>query len=147
MSGFEASCEGRDERVGNILSRRNWLRGSIALLGVMSFGASIGKPGPWCGQAQFENWMLRIGANSLGDAATLCRLGATYLSGHPAENDRARLSKLLGGECKDPIEVNLIKRIARDWSEHDLVTLDGWVLARTEARVCASLHLLEGDHV
>ncbi len=34
--------------------------------------------------------------------------------------------------------------IARDWSAHRVVVVDGWLLARTEARLCALLHLEAG---
>jgi len=38
----------------------------------------------------------------------------------------------------------VFESIGRDWRTHDLALLDGWVLARTEARVCALLHLIQG---
>jgi len=38
----------------------------------------------------------------------------------------------------------VFESVARDWREHEVELLEGWLLARTEARVCALLHLTQG---
>jgi hypothetical protein len=40
------------------------------------------------------------------------------------------------------MESVLIERIAQNWSMHDVTQVEGWVLSRTEARICAAVHLL-----
>jgi hypothetical protein len=42
------------------------------------------------------------------------------------------------------IPSRLLRAVARDWSNNYVVVVDGWLLARTEARLCAFLHLEEG---
>jgi hypothetical protein len=42
------------------------------------------------------------------------------------------------------IPSRLLRAVARDWSSNYVVVVDGWLLARTEARFCAFLHLEEG---
>ncbi len=71
----------------------------------------------------------------------MLRLGATYLRGHAEERDRAILARHLVGEGAEPIELKLIEAISRDWQAHDVVQAEGWILARTEARLCAFLRL------
>jgi hypothetical protein len=54
------------------------------------------------------------------------------------------LSHLLidGGDAAIPSR--LLRALARDWSNHHVAVVDGWLLARTEALLCAVLHLQEG---
>jgi hypothetical protein len=44
----------------------------------------------------------------------------------------------------DPIPSRITRALDRDWSNHDVAVVDGWILARTEARLCAVLHLAAG---
>jgi hypothetical protein len=37
-----------------------------------------------------------------------------------------------------------LNAVSRDWSDNHVVVVDGWLLARTEARLCAFLHFEEG---
>jgi hypothetical protein len=83
------------------------------------------------------------GSRLFGDAAALRELGARYLAEHPQERDRSRLVRLLGEDRRFSIRSALIERIARDWRAHDVTAAGGWVLARTEARLCALLHLMD----
>jgi hypothetical protein len=57
----------------------------------------------------------------------------------------ASLSRLILRDSADPVETALVANIARDWSGHDVTQVEGWVLSRTEARVCAFLHLMAVD--
>lgn len=75
---------------------------------------------------------------------TAHQLGALYLDQYPQEADRARLWALLAGDAIRPLERVLENRIARDWREHDVAVLAGWVFARTEGRMFAYLHLTHG---
>jgi hypothetical protein len=54
------------------------------------------------------------------------------------------LSQLLIADDGDAIQSQLLSAITRDWSRHHVAVVDGWLLARTEARLCAVLHLESG---
>jgi hypothetical protein len=54
------------------------------------------------------------------------------------------LSHLLIACDRGTIPSRLLSAVARDWSSNYVVVVDGWLLARTEARLCALLHLEEG---
>lgn len=87
------------------------------------------------------DWVHACGPGFFSDLAALRRLGAIYLAAHPEERSTARLSQLLIGGDHDTIPSRLGSAVARDWASHDVVVVDGWLLARAEARLCAFLHL------
>jgi hypothetical protein len=124
------------------IDRRSCVRLFISLLGVLSLGPASGASEGSLAAAQLETWLQRIGPDRLGDAAALSRLGAIYLAAHPAEQQPEHLSRLILGDSAAPVESVLIERIAQDWSQHDVTQVEGWVLSRTEARICAAVHLL-----
>jgi hypothetical protein len=121
------------------VERRDCLRGVIgALLAVWSVSLDPRRPWP---RADLEHWLRSVGAHAMGGGALLRQLGAAYLAGHPEERDGAHLTRLLSG-ARVGLEVSsLMESVARDWRAHEVTLLDGWLLARTEARVCALLHL------
>jgi hypothetical protein len=90
------------------------------------------------------DWVRDCGAGFFSDLTALCRLGAIYLVAHPEERSRALLSHLLIAGDDDTIPSRLLSAVARDWSSNHVVVVDGWLLARTEARLCALLHLEQG---
>jgi hypothetical protein len=124
------------------IGRRDCLRGVI---GAVLAGLSLhfDRLLPWQ-QSDLEHWLRSFGAHAIGDGALLRRLGALYLAGHPEECDRARLTHLLSGAHAALRGSNVFESVARDWREHEVELLEGWLLARTEARVCALLHLTQG---
>ena len=67
-----------------------------------------------------------------------------YLVAHPEERSRRLLSHLLIDGGDGAIPSRLLRALARDWPNHHVAVVDGWLLARTEARLCAVLHLKEG---
>lgn len=115
--------------------RRNCLRALVALLGV---AGTRSLPG------YLEQSLRRIGENLMGDDVALSQLGALYLASHPEERDSKTLSRLLVRNQTIPLRPALIANIARDWAAHDVAVLDGWILSRTEGRLCALLHLTHG---
>ena len=119
--------------------RRDWLRGLAGFCGMLllspSRAWSSGSP------TRLECWLQ---LNSVGDRRALKRLGAAYLAAHPEERDRSRLSRLLAGEGSTQIRLRLIENIAQDWAKHNICIVEGWVLARSESRLCAALHLMDG---
>jgi hypothetical protein len=121
------------------LGRRDWLRAFAGLCGTLllppSRAWSRGSP------TTLESWLQ---THSMGDLRTLKRLGAAYLAEHPEERDRSRLSNMLAGEGTTQVRLQLIEKIARDWADHNVCIVEGWVLARSESRLCAALHLMDG---
>jgi hypothetical protein len=79
------------------------------------------------------------------DRAALRPVGAAYLKAVPAESDRAKLERLLlqdlGLEARfaSPEELGRLvaDRIRDDFAEDRVAQVEGWVLSRTEARLCA----------
>jgi hypothetical protein len=129
------------------LSRRALLRAFVGLCGALSLAPAIAVSEPRCGEVELENWLRHFGADFLGDGAALRRIGAAYLASHPTERNRKRLVRLLSRDEGTPVRLNLVGSIASDWFEHDIVVVQGWVLARTEARICGVLHLMDGAGV
>ncbi len=97
-------------------------------------GSASGALGDW----------VRDSGGLFPDSTAIRRLGALYLAAHPAERSQGLLSQLLIGGGEGTVPSRLFCAVARDWSVHDVVVVDGWILARTEARLCAFLHLEEG---
>lgn len=128
----------RDTTARNF-GRRDWLRGFAGFCGTLLLSPSRA----WSSESPttLECWLR---SHSLGDHRTLKRLGAAYLAAHSEERDRSRLSKLLAGEGTADIRLRLIENIAQDWAEHSICIVEGWVLARSESRLCAALHLMDG---
>jgi hypothetical protein len=124
--------------------RRQCVRLFVSLLGVLAVDRTLVLRQDRLPPAELESWLRAFGAGRLGDAAALGRLGAIYLASHPEERDAGQLSRLILGEGGAPVEARLIESIARDWSGHDVTLVEGWVLSRTEARVCAAVHLIGG---
>jgi len=89
------------------------------------------------------DWLRYCAADFFPDLTALRRLGAIYLVAHPEERSRALLSRLLIGGGDGTIPSRLLSAVARDWSSNHVAVVDGWLLARSEARLCALLHLEE----
>lgn len=83
------------------------------------------------------------------DTTTLRELGEQYRQRVPAENQESRLVDLLMTNAKgEPVprssdsaflQDSLKERIEYDFMTDDIVVIQGWVLATTEARQCALL--------
>jgi hypothetical protein len=80
-------------------------------------------------------------------------LGQIYLSGKPQEADPDRLAGLVGvvpdpalpsGETggAEGLRRRVAERIRADFLNDHTVAIDGWVLALTEARLCAMVSVL-----
>jgi hypothetical protein len=100
----------------------------VALVGICAGALVRGSRGPGC----------------FPELTALRRLGAIYLVAHPEERARAQLWQRLIADAGGTIPTRLRSAVARDWSCHQVAVVDGWLLARTEARLCAALHLEAG---
>lgn len=79
----------------------------------------------------------------LGDPDRIRELGRRYRSKVPGERSREALLSALRGEkgSDSPGEAQLQAQVRADFASGRVLTLDGWVLSRTEARQCALFDL------
>jgi hypothetical protein len=126
------------------LDRRTWLGAMAGGFGLALVGLSLGVGGVSSEERNLQKWLRRIAAGSPEHSAALGRLGASYLVSHPTERNTQLLSSLVMGEHTGPVRLSLTIGVARDWAEHNVTVVDGWVLSRAEARICAVLHLMGG---
>jgi hypothetical protein len=72
-------------------------------------------------------------------------LGERYLALHPEAAGRAALAARLGLDAAPISRASLRERLAslreRDFAQRRIVAIDGWILARSEAEICALLSL------
>ncbi|WP_149276890.1 hypothetical protein [Pareuzebyella sediminis] len=83
---------------------------------------------------------------SIWDRPTMVFIGQEYLDKYPIENSQRKLIDLLleGQSPKmNNIGETLALKIEKDYQEKRIVTIDGWLLSRTEARQCALFTLTE----
>ena len=122
----------------------------FAFLGV-SAGVLAGVSGvradPHWDSGDLGEWLHHGGADYFPDLTALRRLGAMYLMAHPEEGSCLLLSHLLIAGDVGTIPSRLWRAVARDWSGNHVAVVDGWLLSRAEARLCAFLHLDEGARV
>lgn len=119
------------------MKRRSLLAAAAALIPVASLG-------PW--------WLHRLrrpetlAAALFTDAATARRIGERYLAANAEERDPEALAARLPAGCAAPartrrdmaaVRAALGEQRARDFATGDTVIVDGWILARSEARLCA----------
>jgi hypothetical protein len=83
-------------------------------------------------------------ARLLPHAENAARLGRRYLEETPQEADAAHLVALIGvaADTDAALRERLEARIRQDFIAGATVAVDGWLLSRTEARLCALLSLL-----
>ena len=81
----------------------------------------------------------------LTDAPHARVIGRLYLEREPGENDQQRLAGLVFPDLesaeapprRDAVLEAFFRRVRSEFEEHDTVQVDGWILSRTEARLCA----------
>ena len=131
--------------------RRQFLRLS-ASTGLASFALSCSWPGVTAVLAseRFSSSDLASALTTLfKDPEGASAVGRRYLALHPDEADADRLSEALFDTAQPfrPTAKTLRSDLSRqrecDFRDGDVVILDGWLLARSEARVCALTALLQ----
>jgi hypothetical protein len=142
-AGFRSAPKCGNAVTAPMVDRRSCVRLFVSLLGVLSLGRSLGSWEDSLPATDLESWLRHFGS-SLGDPTALSQLGASYLASHPEEQEPERLSRLILRDSAVPVELVLIESIARDWVKHDVTQVEGWLLSRTEARICAIVHLMDG---
>jgi hypothetical protein len=147
LSEFEPLWQEGGKENGRSVHRRILLLAFVGLFGALPLARSVRVVESRSKKANLESWLHWFAANYQANSAALIRLGAIYLASHPQDRNRVRLSGLLSGDATSPVPVGLIEAIARDWSVHDVTVVEGWVMARSEARICALLHIMDGTRV
>jgi hypothetical protein len=141
MSGRSSHIQ---RQTGLALGRRDWLCGLAATYITYSLGSLVESSAASSEAPELEIWLRQGGADFLGDRTALSQLGAAYLQAYPEERSVRRLSSLLIDAQSSPLELRLLEALSRDWDTHNIVVVEGWVMARAEARVCAVLNLVNG---
>jgi hypothetical protein len=80
------------------------------------------------------------------DKKVLALYAENYISSHPQENTYETLKKLIFTTYKSPnilkIKKYLNLKIENDFIKKDIVSIDGWILSRTEIRLWCLLHVM-----
>lgn len=109
----------------------------------LAFSAMACVPWPWA-------WSRPVRADTLfelifGDASKAARLGASHMAMDPLAGDRGRrlVNDLTGrvGNDGNALRTAFGLRIVDEMAELDTVVVDGWVMARSEADLCAAVYL------
>jgi hypothetical protein len=140
-----ASETASETAAGNTPDRRVRLKQLLGVSGLLALGLALRRADAIPRSLDIDDGLGQLGFGPQDHRAALARLGALYLGDHPLERDRGHLSRLLAGNADVLTTQGLIAAIARDWRSHDVTVVDGWVLARSEARICAIVHLNGGD--
>lgn len=124
------------------VGRRLLLGGASAMIGVAAIlGSGFGP------LLQDRSAALAASLRALfGDPTAALVVGALYLRDHPGEAAPHRLRDLLfGGEDPPPALAGwLARRRAAELAGEDVVLVGGWLLTRSEARLCALTSLVSG---
>jgi hypothetical protein len=128
-------------------TRRTFLAGLAAGIAGAALGLHLHRgAAPVAGEAERLTALLR-------HANSAALLGRVYLDGAPQEADPARLVKLIGA-APDPalpagdaggeeaLRKRVAERIRADFLNDNTIAVGGWLVALTEARLCALVSLL-----
>ncbi|HEX6142694.1 MAG TPA: hypothetical protein VFZ01_08255 [Geminicoccaceae bacterium] len=122
----------------------------IMALGLTALGLAFRPFGAWAAPGPARLPGARDLVRTLRHRASAARVGAAYLAGHDGEQDVERLVAALnrGLDDRSPerrrLRAALDRRIRADFAESETVRVQGWVLSRTEARLCALAALESG---
>jgi hypothetical protein len=123
-------------------SRRQFLRRASALFLAGSAGGWVLRwPGSGPGEVGDDLGSMRLLGDLFRDLEKARSLGRRYLASHPeAEAGARRLAELLlrvGPSGRAELARLLERRRQRDFERDRVVVLRGWVVAETEAQMCA----------
>jgi hypothetical protein len=134
------------------VGRRQFLFGGIAGLAVAAFTRMAGAATRFVRPSATPAELL---AQYFTDAVGTRRIGDAYVAVVPAESSADALLAALAPEGEDPaqwwasitlekLQKPMRRRVHDDFEAGDVVDLDGWQLARTEARLAALYVLTQG---
>ena len=97
--------------------------------------------GPSSVGAQRKNALLNI----FGDPAAANLIGGNYIRNRPQEANTSWLELVLFGDTElkgvEEVRAHLASRREEEFRNDEVVVLEGWILARCEARACALIFL------
>ena len=127
------------------ISRRSMLKlvaGAAGVIAVSSVGLAL-----FCSRRSREvGTAIRLTWAFSHEEEAAAQVGRTYLALHPEENDEHVIAKLIEATytlpsypvgCASTAASALAAQNILDFRAGRVVWLDGWLMARTEARVCA----------
>jgi hypothetical protein len=117
-------------------ARRQWTAASAALAGLLWSGRfpTLRTSMPDA-EAAWTEALARLASNE-----GVHHVAAMYLACCPREAATGTLVSLIGDGAAISAR-GLAHRIDLDWRRQDVAVISGWVLSRTEVRLCALLHL------
>lgn len=145
---YERVTGGRDSgrSVTLQISRRTALSMG-AVLGLLAGRPGMAlSAGSGAASADVASHIRRLLEEIFGDGAAPRALGEAYLESHPHERSAGVLIReILGGQA--PTDAPALARLVaarrtREFGTSQTIVLDGWVLTRSEARLCALTVLL-----
>jgi hypothetical protein len=111
---------------------------------IVPFARDVGKPTTVVPPA-----LLALIKERFRDHVSVRAAAEVYLSRYPAEFDPIRLCRLLLNginlRADDSLLGQLKRRAVREFAAGEIVLIDGWVLARSEARLFAAASLVTAD--
>jgi len=127
-----------------LLDRRALLKMGLAASGVLGVGAT------WWHHASMENRLVLRLAGWVARSEDVTTIGQAYLERQPEEAHRDTLTRLLArdlslfpyGVSDDELRQRSRAKIASDFADANTLTVQGWILSRTELRLCALAALL-----
>jgi hypothetical protein len=143
-----------DRVAGQVCTRRSFLLAALAgALGVRAVAGCTAPNGTGTTRQKWSAWLLTDNASR--DAAV--RLGKAYLHDYPADADKrvllAEVDKVIAVNLQtatpgsaDPLQLGaaLEQAVRTEYADDKVVTVQGWVLSLTEARLYASVALING---
>lgn len=131
----------------NGISRRDLLK-RLALGGLITALPASVLLGP--GREIFQPFASRL-TRVFSNTRSAGIVGQRYLASNPLEADTAVLAARIAGDMRHYLRLSsaatprlralLAERQKRDFAEGRTVTIDGWILSVTEARLCAIVAL------
>ncbi len=130
---------------------RSFDRRALLKMGLAA-GGIFGVGGSWWHHASMENRLVLRLAGWVATSEDVATIGQAYLAGQPEEAHRDTLTRLLArdlslfayGVSDDELRQRSRARIASDFSDANTLAVQGWILSRTELRLCALAALLRG---
>lgn len=123
-----------------LISRRELMRVAAGAAALAATGVAMGGCAADQGPPGAPTWL----APGF-DRPALITLGGAYLATHPAERTVMALDAAIqaarAGRWPWSATRDLPTVVAREFANGDTVLVDGWLLSRTEARLCARMAL------
>lgn len=124
------------------MKRRSFLIGSVAAGTCFTLGG-----GWWLCRRISPEYLLKSLGGAFQQPEDLIFVGNMYLEQHPEEHNRKLLGRILAERFRSQrafhIEKAIRDLIHEDFDLGQVVELEGWMVSRTEARLCALAALWE----